>query len=59
MREIANEVQEGVIKEEDYPDKNPNKKFAILVYQHYEKSVASKQVIGAQSDIGKIFQPQC
>ena len=61
MREIANEVQEGIVMEEDYPDKNPNKKLAILdmcvwmnsehflVYQHYEKSVASKLVIGAQS----------
>ena len=61
LKEVANEVQEGIIIEEDYPTKNPNEKLAILdmyvwlnsehyiVYQHYEKPTASKLVIGAQS----------
>ena len=61
LNEIADNVQDEIKMEADYPSKNRNKKLAILdmnvwmnnenkiVYQHYEKQVASKQVISAQS----------
>ena len=61
LKEIANSVQKGIIMEEDIPSRNPDAKLAILdmkvwldedrcaVYQHYEKQVASKQILKAKS----------
>jgi hypothetical protein len=61
LNEIADDVQEEIKMEADYPSKNCNKKLAILdmnvwmnneskiVYQHYEKEVASKQILSAKS----------
>ena len=58
---MANEVQKGVIMEADYPNRNVDKKLTILdmkvwldqdyfiVYQHYQKPVALRQVLSARS----------
>ena len=61
LKEIANEVQEGIEMEAEFPSNNESDKMAILdmnvwmdsssyiVYQHYQKQVASKQIMSAQS----------
>ena len=61
LKDIANNVMEGIIMEEDYPSNNENNKLAILdmyvwiddnsniVYEHYEKPMASKQILSEQS----------
>jgi hypothetical protein len=61
LKQIANDVMDGIAMEEDYPSKNENRKLAILdmtvwldisshlVYQHYEKPTASKRVLSEQS----------
>ena len=58
---IANDILAGIIMEADYPAKNEDSKLPILdmqcwmnesgyaVYTHYEKPMASKQVIPARS----------
>jgi hypothetical protein len=60
FKEIANSVQEGIVMEEDFPSRNPDGKLAILdmkvwkdenhflVYQHYEKPMASRQVLKSE-----------
>ena len=57
MKEIANEVQVGIAMEDDFPSKNRDQKLPILdmkvwldashniVYEHYEKEVASRKVL--------------
>ena len=61
LREIANTVMDGIEMEADFPNNNVDTKMPILdmkvwiddqqniLYQHYEKPVASKAVLGAQS----------
>ena len=60
LRDVANTVMDGIEMEADYPSKSPSGKMAILdmevwmdnnnvLYQHYEKTVASKAVLNAQS----------
>ena len=61
LKEIANTVQDGIVMEEDSPNKHDEKKVPILdmsvwmnddgyiMYQHYEKVVASRQVLNAKS----------
>ena len=61
LQQVANNVQTGIEMESDYPSKNRSQKLAILdmevwvdpenriVYQHYEKQVASKNVLSAKS----------
>ena len=61
LTQIANNVMEGITMEEEYPSKNENGKLAILdmnvwldsdynvLYQHYEKPTASRQVLSEQS----------
>jgi hypothetical protein len=57
---VANSVMDGIEMEAEYPSKNSEGKMAILdmevwmdknnvLYQHYEKQVASKAVLHAQS----------
>ena len=68
LKEVANSVQNGIEMEEDLPSRNPDGKLPILdmevwldennyvVYQHYEKPVASKQIMkekSAQSSVCK------
>ena len=60
LKEIAIEVQDGIVMEEDYPEKNKDNQIAILdmkawinienfiVYQHYIKPITSRQVISVQ-----------
>ena len=67
MLSIANSVQHGIIMEADHPGRKSDNKLPILdmkvrmdnekfaVYQHYEKTVSSKQVIHAQSALS----PRC
>ena len=62
LKDIANDVQEGIKMEEDYPSKNENGRMPILdmsvwtdeetgfiMYAHYEKPMASKLIMHAQS----------
>ena len=61
LKEIANDVQEGISMEEDYPSKNSDHKVPILdmkvwldgshqiVYEHYEKTVASRKILNQSS----------
>ena len=61
LKEIANTVIDGIQLEADFPSNSENRKMAILdmevwigeggnvLYQHYEKTVASKAVLHAQS----------
>ena len=61
LKDIANEVQEGIEMEAEFPSNDMNGKMAILdmsvwmdsdnniVYEHYQKSVASKQILSAHS----------
>ena len=61
LTEIANSVQEGIVMEEDHPSNNDDLKLPILdlkvwmdseqfiVFQHYEKAVASGRVMHAKS----------
>ena len=61
LQQVANNVQTGIEMESDYPSKNRSQKLAILdmevwidpenriLYQHYEKQVASKNVLNAKS----------
>ena len=61
LKEIADSVLEGIEVEIDLPENHPDGKLPILdmkswldpsgniLYQHYEKSMASKQVISARS----------
>ena len=61
LKDIANTIQEGIIMEEDSPSKHCDKKVPILdmkvwlssdgylLYQHYGKEVASRQIISAKS----------
>ena len=61
LQQVANNVQTGIEMESDYPSKNRSQKLAILdmevwvdpenriLYQHYEKQVASKNVLSAKS----------
>ena len=61
LQAIANHVQDGIVMEEDHPSKNSNGKLAILdmevwineenfvVYQHYEKPMANRNVLNAKS----------
>ena len=61
LKEIANTVMQGIQMEEDNPSKNKDKKMPILdmkvwvdehdgyiVYQHYEKSMATMKIMHAQ-----------
>ena len=61
LKEIANEVMDGIEMESDFPTNNDDAMMPILdmkvwmsdenhiVYKHYEKKVASKQILHAQS----------
>ena len=61
FKNIANSVQEGIIMEEDSPSRNQDGKLPILdmkvwidrnfyvVYQHYEKPMANRQILHSQS----------
>ena len=62
LREVANCVMEGIIMEADFPSKNGNERLAILdmevwgckregiiLHQHYEKAVSSREVMHAKS----------
>ena len=61
LKVIANEVMDGIEMESDFPTNNNDGKMPILdmkvwmsrenhiLYQHYEKVVASKQIMNAQS----------
>ena len=61
LKEIANTIQPGIIMEEDSPRNHANRKVPILdmevwsnddgyiLYQHFEKPMASRQVLNAKS----------
>ena len=62
LKDIANDVQEGIEMEEDFPSKNENGRMPILdmsvwadkddgyiLYSHYEKPMSSKLVMHAES----------
>ena len=61
LKEIANEVMEGILMEEDHPNKHEDNKMPILdmkvwmngekriLYQHYEKPIASRQILHSKS----------
>ena len=62
LKDIANDVQVGIVMEDDYPSKNINGHLAILdmevrtdeetghiLYRHYEKPMASKLVLHSSS----------
>ena len=61
LRQIANDVQPGIIMEEDHPSQHPDGKMPILdmsvsineegfiVYQHFEKPVSSKKIMNVNS----------
>ena len=60
LKDIANEVTAGIEREADFPSRNPDKKMAILdtkvwmsegliLFQHYEKPVSSKEVLNIKS----------
>ena len=61
LKVIANEVMSGIEMESDFPTNNSDEKMPILdmkvwmsrenhiLYQHYEKVVASKQIMNAKS----------
>jgi hypothetical protein len=61
LREIANSVTPEIVMEEDFPSKNPRQKLAdlelevwtdkdgFILYQHYEKPMASKLVMMERS----------
>ena len=61
LKSIANSVQDGIIMEEDSPEKHENNKMGVLdmqcwineegyvLYEHFEKAVSSKLAIKANS----------
>ena len=61
LKDIANDVQLGITMEDDFPSRNEDNKLPILdmkvwtddkhniVYEHYEKGVASKKVLHQNS----------
>jgi hypothetical protein len=61
LQQVANNAQTGIEMESDFPSRNRSQKLAILdmevwvdpesrvLYQHYEKQVASKKVLNAKS----------
>ena len=61
LKEIANDVQPGIIMEEDHPSQHTDGKMPILdmkvsineegfiVYQHFEKPVSSKKIMNVNS----------
>ena len=61
LRDIANDVQQGIVMEKEYPSNNSDCKMPVLdmkvwmdqdgiiLYQHFEKPMASKKVMHAQS----------
>ena len=61
LKDIANSIDENIQMEEEYPSKSDNNRLAILdvevwkddhnfiVYRHYEKKVASRKVLHANS----------
>ena len=61
LKDIANTVHEDIVMEEDHPGKYPDEKMPILdmkvwmdtngiiLYQHYQKPMSSKQVMHSQS----------
>ena len=61
LKTIANSVQTDILMEEDYPNKNTDKKMPILdmkvwldnnghiLHQHYEKKMTNKKVIDSRS----------
>ena len=61
LKEIANEVQEGIVMEEDHPSRHSNKKMPMLdmnvwaddngyiMYTHYQKPASSTKVMDASS----------
>ena len=61
FKEIANHVQDSIVMEEDYPGRNSDGKLPILdmkvwidekhfvVFQHFEKPMANRQILQSQS----------
>ena len=60
LKDVANDIQEGIVMEEDHPGKHDDGKMPILdmkvwmeegfiMYQHYQKPMASKMVLHAAS----------